>query len=368
MCSDNGLEVTSSWLKALYNLISVKMITTSYYKPNSNGNLEIYNRSILRILRKFTSDQPSSWSQHIPLIQYVLNSSVSETTNYTPFHLLHGVEIRESIDLIILNVKHNTSKKGLEAHQYFLERLDKIRQIAKDNIVKAKGIQKKQFDKHVRKHDLKVNDTVYIKIHKKKLNDDTKLKVSYKGPYKIISFPSYTNVELVDSKNKTLSRYIPVTDLKKSVLRKQYAISSDHSSIVDSDSNQNTVTSHTESSNSITKSSSQSELTSLNSNSDTMIYSPLQVYDNSDVSTHNSQYLSSGDTISSENTSNYMTNDLSSSATCISNVSVNSKNNESEFSTSHYNEDIQLDCQAKKPAYTINKVLRKKHLMDGTIQ
>ena len=69
--SDNGNEFTTSSIKALYNLANVKMITTSYYKPNSNDNLELYNKTILRILRKFTSKDPTTWSKFIPLVQYV---------------------------------------------------------------------------------------------------------------------------------------------------------------------------------------------------------------------------------------------------------------------------------------------------------
>ena len=48
--SDNGNEFTTSYLKALYNLANVKMITTSYYKPNSNDNLELYNKTIINHL------------------------------------------------------------------------------------------------------------------------------------------------------------------------------------------------------------------------------------------------------------------------------------------------------------------------------
>ena len=39
--------------------------------------------------------------------------------------------------------------------------------------------------------------------------------------YVIKSFASYTNVELIDNKNNTLDRFIPVTDFKKSTIRKK---------------------------------------------------------------------------------------------------------------------------------------------------
>ena len=93
---DNGKELTTSWIKALYNLANVKMITTSFYKPNSNGNLELYNKTILRILRKFTSHDPTTWSKFIPLVQYVINASVSETTKYSPFELLFWSKTKAS--------------------------------------------------------------------------------------------------------------------------------------------------------------------------------------------------------------------------------------------------------------------------------
>ena len=351
--SDNGKELTTSWIKALYNLANVKMITTSYYKPNSNGNLELYNKTILRILRKFTSNDPTTWSKFIPLVQYVINASVSETTKYTPFELLFGVKQRQAIDLVIPPIQENISKTGKQAHAYFLDKLSKIRSLAKDNIIKAKATQKQQFDKKARPHNLKVNDLVYIKIHKRKQNDDTKLKISYKGPYVIKSFPSYTNVELVDSKNKTLDRFIPVTDLKKSTVRKKQVNNTSSESNEQLSNSDNTTD------------SSIPHRHIIHSQTDTSHHSSDTLIDSDSEPCHSdksqAQQLNYDEHESHASTDDYFSTESPNNSDHTTKLDKNTDNSSTEINNSANNTDVE------EKMHEIKRVLRKKVSNDGSV-
>ena len=56
--NDNGLEFKNNWSSVLYELINVKSIRTTPYKPSSNSQVEVTNKHILGILRKLTKDEP----------------------------------------------------------------------------------------------------------------------------------------------------------------------------------------------------------------------------------------------------------------------------------------------------------------------
>ena len=220
--SDNGTDVVNAWTKALYDIMGVKLVTTSFYHPESNSQIERYNRTIIGILRKFVKDEPKKWSDYLPYVTHAINNSVCQSTGHTPFQLLYGVPIRDVVDVYLPRIPENTTKKREQAYTYFHDKVERIRKYAADNIKSAKENQKKNYDKHSRQHSFSKGDKVYIRIQKRKLNEDTKLRNQYEGPYFIKDFISPTNVTLFDKKGKPLPRSTLINNLKKCHIRKQF--------------------------------------------------------------------------------------------------------------------------------------------------
>ena len=94
-------------------------------------------------------------------------------------------------------------------------------------MIGSKQKQKIQYDRHTRPHNFTVGDKVFIKIHRLKENEDSKLRQQYRGIYTIESFLSPTNVILTDETGKILSRSVYINNLKKYSDRKQFNIADD---------------------------------------------------------------------------------------------------------------------------------------------
>ena len=109
---------------------------------DSNAQVEVTNKYILSILRKLTVDEPKKWSILIPSVVMAINSSVSETTKFSPFYLTHGVHMRDILDLQLPCIPENIATNKEQAYTFLSDNLIKIRKYAKDNISKAKAIQK----------------------------------------------------------------------------------------------------------------------------------------------------------------------------------------------------------------------------------
>ena len=60
--------------------MGVKLVTTSFYHPESNLQIERYNRKILDILRKFVKDEPKKWSDYLPYLSQAINNYVCQST------------------------------------------------------------------------------------------------------------------------------------------------------------------------------------------------------------------------------------------------------------------------------------------------
>ena len=219
-CHDNGLEFVGNWTQCLFDIINVKSRRTTVYTPSSNSQAEITNRNILNILRRLTRQEPKKWHTYIPYVVMAINSTVSESTKFSPFFLMHGTRMLDIIDFQLPHVPNNVSKTKQQAYQYWLNQLTQIRQQAKINIDLAKERQKKAYDLHTKPHSFAIGDHVYVKIDHWKETDDSKLNNHYKGKYTIIGFQSDTNAILADAKGKPLPRSVYINKLKKCKIRK----------------------------------------------------------------------------------------------------------------------------------------------------
>ena len=102
-----------------------------------------------------------------------------------------------------------------------------LRKLARENMICSKQKQKIKYDRHTRPHNFRVGDKVFIKIHRLKENEDSKLRQQYRGIYTINSFLSSSKVILTDENGRQLSRSVYINNLKKYSDRKQFNIADD---------------------------------------------------------------------------------------------------------------------------------------------
>ena len=228
---DNGLEFVNQYSDILYKLTGVKSIRISAYHPSANGLVERANRNVISILRKFVQNEPKKWSIYLPYVAHVINSSVSETTKFSPFNILFGTEMKSVLDFSFPIAPENVPKNSKQAYKYWNDHIGLIRKIAQDNMIVAQDVQKRNYDRHARPNRFRVGDLVYMKIHPTDEFNDPKLRKQYNGPFKIVKFISSTNVMLADENDKELPRSTCINFLKKCNQRNIHS-----SNIEDSDS------------------------------------------------------------------------------------------------------------------------------------
>ncbi|KAI5637607.1 integrase core domain-containing protein [Phthorimaea operculella] len=89
---DNGTQFTGSELQALFAKYNIPQVHfTPKYCPQVN-TVERYNRTLVTALSILVQNDHRSWDLHLPRIQFAMNTSVNETTRYSPYFLVHGRE------------------------------------------------------------------------------------------------------------------------------------------------------------------------------------------------------------------------------------------------------------------------------------
>ncbi len=58
------------------------------YHPQTNGQVERFNRTILAGFRAFVADHPRYWHEYVSALAYAYNTQVSRMTGEQPFDLV----------------------------------------------------------------------------------------------------------------------------------------------------------------------------------------------------------------------------------------------------------------------------------------
>ena len=69
-------------------LLEISNIFTSTYHPQTNGQVERYNRKILAMLRNYVNEHQNDWDEFASVLTYAYNNDVHRSTGTIPFDLV----------------------------------------------------------------------------------------------------------------------------------------------------------------------------------------------------------------------------------------------------------------------------------------
>jgi len=88
--SDRDSKFTSKVFREVCELLEVKQKMASTYHPQTNGQSEKTNQHVETALRIFGNFRQNDWSNLLPVVQYQINSRVSNATKQTPYETWMG--------------------------------------------------------------------------------------------------------------------------------------------------------------------------------------------------------------------------------------------------------------------------------------
>ena len=84
------------------DLLGIKKTRTTPLHPQSDGQTERMNRTLLDILSKLAKDEPRQWDVQLPFAMASYRSSCHRTMEETPNRLMLGREVSTSVSFEIL--------------------------------------------------------------------------------------------------------------------------------------------------------------------------------------------------------------------------------------------------------------------------
>ena len=86
--SDQGCNFESELLANLCEVAGVQKLRTTPYHPQTNGQCERFNGTLLNMPGTLTPEQKKDWKTYVPAMVHAYNCTRNTATGYSPYYLL----------------------------------------------------------------------------------------------------------------------------------------------------------------------------------------------------------------------------------------------------------------------------------------
>ncbi|KAL0147024.1 hypothetical protein M9458_057548, partial [Cirrhinus mrigala] len=138
--SDRGPQFISRFWKEFCRLLGATVSLSSGFHPQSNGQTERANQDLERVLRCLVTQNPSSWSQQLPWVEYAHNSLPVSSTGLSPFECSLGYQppIFPSLE----------AEVAVPSAHAFVQRCRRTWRRARETLLRVRARTKAQADRH----------------------------------------------------------------------------------------------------------------------------------------------------------------------------------------------------------------------------
>jgi hypothetical protein len=191
---------------------------SSVYHPQSNGQVESTNKTVVKILKKKLSKRKGGWVEYLPEVMWSYRTTISSATSETPYSLAFGVEavIPVEIGSPSFRIQHYNpgfNSTGLKLHLNLLE------EKREDARVRTSAYQEKAaryYNKRVKPRSFNTGDWVLRRITTAaKDPTEGKLGPVWEGPFRVIKSNPKGAYQLEDTNGKKLQRPWNAEHLRK---------------------------------------------------------------------------------------------------------------------------------------------------------
>ena len=211
LLSDRGQVFLSEVLKGATDALAVKRVHTSAYHPQTDGQVERFNKTLADMLACYTATDQKDWDEHLPFVVFAYNCAVHPTTSFSPYHLLFGREPNTPADVAMGTV----SAEALDADT-LRDRMARAHAAARDASSKAKDRQRAEYNNRGDRSQpaYTSGDLVWLYTPHVAKGRSKKLAHLWQGPYAITERTGPVTVRLRTPTGRRFSQVVHVSRLK----------------------------------------------------------------------------------------------------------------------------------------------------------
>ena len=132
LVSDNGKQFDNDSFRDFCSQLGIRNHYSSPAHPQANGQVEVMNQSLLKIIKTRLEGAKGIWLEELPSVLWAYRTTARTPTKETPFRLIYGNEavILAEIGLTSYRVDNHDEARNDEAIRLQLDLVDEVRAIA----------------------------------------------------------------------------------------------------------------------------------------------------------------------------------------------------------------------------------------------
>ena len=209
--TDQGSQFNSALAKQMCTILNIEHIRTTPYRPQSNGVIERFHRTLKGIVTK-ASDQKLNWIPIIPLALSFIRQAPNRSLGFSPDELVHGRHLRSPLDLLYCGWR-DLSLRKINVCQWVETlgaRLELLHDVAALNSAEESAKRKVYYDCSATERSFSEGDKVLYRIPGR----PHKPSDSWEGPYIVIERKGPVNYKIKRPNCQARGRVVHINTLK----------------------------------------------------------------------------------------------------------------------------------------------------------
>lgn len=201
--TDKGTNFESHLFKQVCKLLGIDKTRTTSRRPQSDGMVERFNRTLEQMLRMYVSNKQADWDKHLPYVMLAYRSTVHSSTGFTPNKLMLGREVELPLHTVVGRPEAEPPANEVEYVTKLQQSLETAHIQARANLKRSAMHQKKQYDhKATRTGGYYRGQAVYYYDESRRKGVSHKLKGGWKGPFIVVEEIDDKLCKIQESQNK----------------------------------------------------------------------------------------------------------------------------------------------------------------------
>src|SRR5882724_8706277 len=148
----------SNFTCSLSQLLKIKIVVSTAYHPQTDGQTERVNQEVEQFLQLFINQHQDDWDEWLSIAEFAYNNQVHTSTHSSPFMLDTGQHPGLGVEPL--------RESHLETLNNFASRMEKAAEEARSALARAADDMAQFYDAHRREVPLyEVGDKVWLNGH-----------------------------------------------------------------------------------------------------------------------------------------------------------------------------------------------------------
>ena len=166
LVSNNGQQFDNTPIREFYEQLGINNHYSSPSHPQANGQAEVVNRSLLKIIKTQLKGAKGIWLNELPSVLWAYRTTVRTSTGETPFKLAYGSEAVIPVEVHMANhkVMGYRDEENKEQFRLNLDLIDEVRMDAEQRTARYKSLMARQYDAMVKPGRFNIGDLVLKRV------------------------------------------------------------------------------------------------------------------------------------------------------------------------------------------------------------